>query len=397
MRYLHGLWMIIMLTSSLLAQNNRFRSGEILLRNGIQKTGFIYSQLDLDVPRGTYFKASETEKAEYFEFTDIQEIQFSPTERYITHCTQNTAQERCHWLKQLLSGKVNLYQSPADEGLYFIEEASEFYAIREPGFAGTLTLLKRKCADFIPPADTRFSTATLIRAITHYNQCKDPNGQVQSYYAPKAAPQWHFGPKLGANRGNAYIAESPYFPRTRYQGADALTAGVVLQLQNRTRFVPQAELNFFYRNISSDTFNFAKVLEPSLQTLKIKLVYLELPLILRFEILKNKTFVPFVQGGVHTLLALRRDFYGLPLDKEAPQVKYRPPAHEFKGIGFGLSVGGGLQYQLSDNKSLYLLAHRGLMSNTLDSSLDIYPERIQEFYFKRLQVEAALLFKFKSR
>jgi len=397
MRSLLGLWMTVMLTSSLFAQNNRFQSGEVLLRNGIQKTGFVLGDFGLDAPKGVYFKASETEKAEYLNFMDIQEVQLAETLRYITHCTQNTAQERCHWLKQLLSGKVNLYQSPADEGLYFIEETGEFYAIREPGFAGTLTLLKRKCPDFTPPADTRFNTQTLIQTITNYNHCKDANAQVQSFYVPKAAPDWYFGPKLGVNRGNAYIAETPFYNRTPYKGANAITTGMVIQLQNRSRLVPQAELNFFYRNITSDTFNFGSQTNPSFQTLKIKLVYLELPLTLRFEILKNKTFVPFVQGGVHTLLALRRDFYGLPLDKEAPQVKYRPPAHEFKGIGFGLSIGGGLQYQLSDNKSIYLLAHRGLMSNTLDSSLDIYPERIQEFYFKRLQVEAALLFKFKSR
>lgn len=185
MRSLLGLWMTVMLTSSLFAQNNRFQSGEVLLRNGIQKTGFVLGDFGLNAPKGVYFKASETEKAEYLSFMDIQEVQFAETLRYITHCTQNTAQERCHWLKQLLSGKVNLYQSPADEGLYFIEEAGVFHAIREPSLPGTLTLLKRKCADFTPPSDTRFTPATLIQMTINYNHCKDSNIKVQSFYAPK--------------------------------------------------------------------------------------------------------------------------------------------------------------------------------------------------------------------
>lgn len=182
MRSLLGLWMTVMLTSSLFAQNNRFQSGEVLLRNGIQKTGFVLGDFGLDAPKGVYFKASETEKAEYLSFMDIQEVRFTETLRYITHCTQNTAQERCHWLKQLLSGKINLYQSPADEGLYFIEEAGVFHAIREPSFAGALTMLKRKCEDFNPPVEPKFNTATLVQMTVNYNYCKDPNAQVQSFY-----------------------------------------------------------------------------------------------------------------------------------------------------------------------------------------------------------------------
>jgi hypothetical protein len=396
MRYIFYTLLNLLLLNSVFAQSNKFHAGEILLKNGLQKTGYILGQFHLEAPKGVYFKPDEVTKSEYLEFSDIQEVRFGETLRYITHCTKNTAQERCHWLKTLLIGKVSLYQSAADEGLYFMEEGGIFNGIRSPSFEGTLNLLKRKCEGFVAPVDAKFGTETLIKMTVAYNQCKNPNDRPQLLYVPEEPPKWFFGPKLGANTGNAYILETPFYHRTDYIGSTAFSTGVVLQLQTKSRLAVQTELNFFYRTITNDTFNFGQQTNPLFQTLKVKLNYLELPLLLQFYLLKNKKVDLLVQGGVHTLFPIKRDFYGISLDGDA-QTPYRPFDTKFTGLGLGFSFGAGAEWRLTEDKSIRVLAQRALFSNTLDTNLSIYPERIMEFYFQRFQLEASLLYRLKSK
>ncbi|WP_373552616.1 hypothetical protein [Haliscomenobacter sp.] len=96
MRYVFYTLFNLLLLTSTFAQSNKFQAGEILLKNGVQKTGYVLGQFHLEAPKGVYFKPDEVTKSEYLEFSDIQEVRFGETLRYITHCTQNTAQERCH-------------------------------------------------------------------------------------------------------------------------------------------------------------------------------------------------------------------------------------------------------------------------------------------------------------
>ncbi|WP_373552617.1 hypothetical protein [Haliscomenobacter sp.] len=103
-----------------------------------------------------------------------------------------------------------------------------------------------------------------------------------------------------------------------------------------------------------------------------------------------------VQGSVHTLLPLHRDFYGISLDGDA-QSPYRPFDTKFTGLGFGFSFGAGAEWRLDENKSIRIMAQRALFSNTLDTNLSIYPERIMAFYFQRFQLDASLLFRIKSK
>ena len=396
MRYIfHSLFNLLLLTSTF-AQSNKFLAGEILLKNGIQKTGYILGQFHLDAPKGVYFKPDEVTKSEYLEFSDIQEVRFGETLRYITHCTQNTAQERCQWLKTLLIGKVSLHQSASDEGLYFMEEGGIFNGIRSPSFEGTLTLLKRKCEGFVAPANAKFGTGSLIKVTVAYNQCKNPNNQAQILYVPEQPPRFFWGPKIGVNTGNANIVETPFYQSADYIGSTAFTTGVVFQLRTKIGLAVQTELNFFYRTITNDTFNFGLQTNPFLRTLKVKLNFVELPLILQFYLLKNKKIDPLIQVGVNALLPIHRDFYGTSLN-EVAQPPYRPFGNKFSGLGLGYSFGAGAEWRLGEHKSIRIIAQKAFFSNTLDTNLNIYPGRIMAFDFERFQVDASLLYRIKSK
>ena len=61
MRYVFYALINLLLLSSTFAQSNKFQAGEILLKNGIQKTGYLLGQFNLDVPKGIYFKLDEVD------------------------------------------------------------------------------------------------------------------------------------------------------------------------------------------------------------------------------------------------------------------------------------------------------------------------------------------------
>jgi hypothetical protein len=112
--------------------------------------------------------------------------------------------------------------------------------------------------------------------------------------------------------------------------------------------------------------------------------------------MKNKKIDLLVQGGVHTLFPLKRDFYGISLDGDE-KTPYRPFDTKFTGFGLGYSFGAGAEWRLTKDKLIRIMAQRALFSNTLDTNLSIYPERIMAFYFQRFQLEASLLYRLKSK
>lgn len=350
MRYIfHSLIALLLLTSAS-AQSNKFQAGEILLKNGIQKTGYVLGQFHLGAPKGVYFKPDEATKSEYLEFSDIQEVRFGETLRYITHCTQNTAQDRCHWLKTLLTGKISLHQSVADEGLYFMEEAGAFNAIRSPSFEGTLALLKRKCEGFVAPANAKFGTATLIQVVANYAKCKYPNEEPTSLYVPETPASWFIGPKVGINLGNASVSESTYYSQGQYIGQLAISPGLALQVRVSEHWSATAELLYFKRSFKSDSVNVWDILSPNYSKIKVDFSYLEIPLSGQYYFSAGK-ISPFVQAGVNIGIPLNRRFQEEMFNATPSEFELQPDV-KFKGLGFGFGGGLGLNVQMNERSQL---------------------------------------------
>ncbi len=367
MRYIfHSLFNLLLLTSTF-AQSNKFQAGEILLKNGIQKTGYILGQFHLDAPKGVYFKPDEVTKSEYLEFSEIKEVRFGETLRYIPHCTQNTAQERCHWLKTLLIGKVSLHQSAADEGLYFMEEGGIFNGIRSPSFEGTLNLLKRKCEGFVVPANARFGTASLIQVVANYAKCKYPQEQVQSLQNAEETPaHWFIGPKVGANFGNASIFENHYYGRGAYQASPALTSGVALQLQIAPNWSASIEAVYFQRSFSADSVNVWPVVSPNYSKVNLDLAFLEIPFAGQYYFSKGK-IAPYIQAGLHLGVPIKRSLAEEQFRANADELEDQPK-NSFIGPAFGYGGGLGLKLQLSEKMTLQLSGQFTKFATTLSSS-----------------------------
>lgn len=370
MRYiLYSLITLLLLTSAN-AQSNKFQAGEILLKNGIQKTGYILGQFHLDAPKGVYFKPDEVTKSEYLEFSDIQEVRFGETLRYITHCTQNTAQERCHWLKTLFIGKVSLHQSAADEGLYFMEEGGIFNGIRSPSFEGTLNLLKRKCEGFVAPVDARFGTETLIQVVANYAKCKYPNDPAQALYVPDTPASWFIGPKLGLNLGNGSIYEFNYYGQGRYIGQFAASPGLALQVRVSEHWSASAELLYFNRSFKSDSVNVWDIISPNYSKIKIDLSFIEIPLSAQYYFSAGK-ISPFVQAGVNIGIPLNRSFQQ-EMFNASPSELERQPEVEFIGTGFGFGGGLGLNVQMNERTCLQFQGQFTYFSNTFRAESSVF-------------------------
>lgn len=370
MRYFLPLWMIVWLISSLSAQSNKFRSGEILLRNGIQKTGFVFGQFHLAAPKGVYFKASETEKTEYVEFKDIQEVQFGSTERYLTHCTQNTAQQTCHWLKTLLLGKISLHQSVADGGLYFMQEAGTFNAIRSPSFEGLLALLKRKCPTFTPPASTKFSTETLIQTVVNYNQCQNPGDQAQALYIPEEPAQWFIGPKLGFNLSGASIYELNYYGRGKYTASPSITAGLSAQIGITEHWSAGIDLLYYQQAVKSDSVNVWDVTSPNYSKINVDLSFVEIPFYAQYYFSGNK-IKPFIQAGAHLGIPIKRTFQQEMFNATPSEIDGQPGI-SFLGPGVGFGGGVGLKTQLNDRSHLQVLGQYTQYATTFVATSSIF-------------------------
>ncbi len=350
MRYVFYTLFNLLLLTSAFSQSNKFQAGEILLKNGIQKTGYVLGQFHLGAPKGVYFKPDEVTKSEYLEFSDIKEVRFGETLRYITHCTQNTAQERCHWLKTLLTGKISLHQSVADEGLYFMEEGGIFNGIRSPSFEGTLTLLKRKCEGFVAPADAKFETASLIQVVANYAKCKYPNDPTQALYVPDTPASWLIGPKIGLNFGNASVSESTYYSQGQYIGQLAISPGLALQVRVSEHWSATAELLYFKRSFKSDSVNVWDILSPNYSKIKVDFSYLEIPLSGQYYFSAGK-ISPFVQAGVNIGIPLNRRFQEEMFNATPSEFELQPNV-KFKGLGFGFGGGLGLNVQMNERSQL---------------------------------------------
>lgn len=395
MRYIfHSLITLLLLTSAN-AQSNKFQAGEILLKNGIQKTGYILGQFQLDDPKGVYFKPDEVTKSEYLEFREIKEVRFGESLRYITHCTQNTAQERCHWLKTLLIGKASLHQSAADEGLYFIEEAGVFNAIRSPSFDGTLTLLKRKCEGFVPPTNARFGTPSLIQIIANYNQCKYPNDQTQVFYVPETPAKWFIGPKIGMNFGNASVSESTYYSQGQYIGQLAISPGLALQVRVSEHWSATAELLYFKRSFKSDSVNVWDILSPNYSKIKVDFSYVEIPLSGQYYFSAGK-ISPFVQAGVNIGIPLSRRFQEEMFNATPSELELQPEV-KFKGLGFGFGGGLGLNVQMNERTQLQFQGQYTYFTNIFKNNSSITFSAINQgetvFKVSHFQLGLACLFR----
>ena len=370
MRYVFYALINLLLLSSTFAQSNKFQAGEILLKNGIQKTGYVLGQFNLDVPKGIYFKPDEVTKSEYVNFSDIQEVRFGETLRYITHCTQNTAQERCHWLKTLLVGKINLHQSASDEGLYFMEEAGTFNAIRNPSFEGTLALLKRKCEGFVVPANAKFGTASLIQIVANYNQCKYPKDETQVFYVPDTPAKWFIGPKMGLNLGNASIYEFNYYGQGQYSGQPAISPGLALQVRVSEHWSATAELLYFNRSFKSDSVNVWDIISPNYSKINIDLSYIEIPLAVQYYFSAGK-ISPFVQAGVNLGIPLSQNFQEEMFNATASEL-LRQPKVEFIGLGFGFGGGLGLNAQMNERTHLQVQGQYTYFTNRFRAESSVF-------------------------
>ncbi len=395
MRYIFYTLFNLLLLTSTFAQSNKFQAGEILLKNGIQKTGYILGQFHLEAPKGVYFKPDEVTKSEYLEFSEVQEVRLGETLRYITHCTQNTAQERCHWLKTLLLGKINLYQSASDEGLYFMEEAGVFNGIRSPSFEGTLTLLKRKCEGFVAPVDAKFGTASLIQVVANYNRCKYPNDQTQAFYVPETPANWLIGPKVGVNLGNASIFENHYYGRGAYQASPALTSGVALQLQIAPNWSASMEMVYFQRSFSADSVNVWPVVSPNYSKVNIDLAFLEIPFAGQYYFSKGK-IAPFIQAGLHLGVPIKRSLAEEQFRANADELEDQPK-NSFIGPAFGYGGGLGLRLQMSEKMTLQLSGQFTKFATTLSSSSKAFEssgfEDRTPIDMQRIQVGGVLFFR----
>jgi Outer membrane protein beta-barrel domain len=370
MRYVFYTLFNLLLLTSTFAQSNKFQAGEILLKNGIQKTGYVLGQFHLEAPKGVYFKPDEVTKSEYLEYSDIQEVRFGETLRYITHCTQNTAQERCHWLKTLLLGKINLHQSASDEGLYFMEEAGTFNAIRSPSFEGTLTLLKRKCEGFVAPANAKFGTATLIQVVANYAKCKYPNDEPTSLYAPETPASWFIGPKVGVNLGNASVYEFNYYGQGRYIGRPGISPGLALQVRVTEHWSATVELLYFKRSFKSDSVNVWDILSPNYSKIDIDLSFIEIPLSGQYYFSTGK-ISPFVQAGVNVGIPLNRNFQQ-EMFNASPSELERQPEVEFIGMGFGFGGGLGLNMQMNERACLQFQGQYTYFTNTFRAQSSVF-------------------------
>lgn len=370
MRYLLHFLIALFLLNSTNAQSNKFQAGEILLKNGIQKKGYILGQFHLGAPKGVYFKPDEVTKSEYLDFSDIQEVRFGETLRYITHCTQNTAQERCHWLKTLLIGKASLYQSAADEELYFMEEGGIFNGIRSPSFEGTLNLLKRKCEGFVAPVDAKFGTETLIKVIANYAKCKYPNDSTQSFYVPETPATWFIGPKVGINLGNASVYEFNYYGQGHYIGQPGIIPGLALQVRVTEHWSATVELLYFKRSFKSDSVNVWDILSPNYSKIDIDLSFIEIPLSGQYYFSAGK-ISPFVQAGVNVGIPINRSFRQ-EMFNATPSELERQPKVEFIGVGFGFGGGLGLNVQMNERNRLQFQGQYTYFTNTFRAQSSVF-------------------------
>lgn len=376
------------------AQTPKFQAGRIFLKNGEDKLGLIAGEFHLAQPKGVYFKVKETTDAAYIPFERIQSIQLKDAEQYQTYCTTLHGEEKCLWLEVLVKGKASLYRNTSEDKVYYFEEGNAFTSIHYKTLPGLITLMKRNCPEFKADQNNGLDLASMVSLIVRYNDCLEA-GNEQQIYHQSSRSELFLGPKLGLNFGSVFVLENNYYQiGNGYTGNVSPTLGLSLILQSRNKWSAYAELSYLNRTITNDTFNFGSILKPNLLTLKIKLNYLELPIMVQYRFSRQAKYGVFAQVGGELLIPLSRKFSGFALDD--PSVNKSPQRiPTFLGWGLGWGVGLGMDTKLTSTMRFQVLGQYALIDNEFRNYLAIYPEAIMNFTIHRFQLGGQLLWAIK--
>ncbi len=374
------------------AQTPKFQPGRIFLKTGEEKQGLIAGEFHLAQPKGIFFKIQGTSEAAYVPFEHIQSVQLKDAEHYQTYCTTMYGEEKCLWLEVLVRGKASLYLSTSESKVYYFETNNAFTLIQYKTLPGLIAAMQRNCPEFKAGQNNGLDIASMVSLVVRYNDCLEAGNEQQIYYQSKR-PELFWGPKLGLNFGSVFVLENNYYQIGEgYRGNVSPGPGLALKLQSKNKWSAYAELSYLNRTITDDTFNFGSILKPNVLTLKVKLNYLELPIMVQYRFSRQAKYGAFVQAGGQLLMPLSRKFYGLKLDD--PSQKGSPPrTANFLGWALGWGGGIGVDAKISSSMRFQVLGQYALIDNEFHNFLAIYPESIMNFNIHRFQVGGQLLWR----
>lgn len=333
---------------------NSFQAGQLVLKNGETKAGFIFAQFQNNKP--LRFKSTENASEVSFELNQIKEVHIGSQERYIPYCATGA---NCQWLTNLLECKVNLYRSASETSLYYLEEEGTFYAIKLTTLAGVVNALQNKCSSFkAQNKQYRFTSSSLIEMTSDYCQCKYPD-QNQPSTAPKTyqekTARLFLGVQVGLNQGSTEMREN-LFPERYFLGGGfrdqlGLSFGIPAELQIGKHLAIQTGLHLFQRSTLRDSVNINFTYAEYFNQIKFSLTYLDIPLSVQYRFGPEK-LQPFVQVGAQIGVPLSRKFIHTPYD---PSLDYETPFHVFQAMGTGFRVGIGVNKSLNSKMKLQLL------------------------------------------
>lgn len=333
---------------------NSFQAGQLVLKNGETKAGFIFAQFQNNKP--LRFKSTENASESSFELSQIKEVRIGRQERYIPYCA---TEANCQWLTNLLECKVNLYRSASETSLYYLEEEGTFYAIKLTTLAGVVNALQNKCASFkAQNKQYRFTTSSLIEMTGDYCQCKYPD-QNQPSTAPKTYQEkmarLYLGVQVGLNQGSTGMEEN-LFPERYFKGGGfrdqvGVSFGIPAELQIGKHLAIQTGLHLFQRSTLRDSVNINFTYAEYFNQIKFSLTYLDIPLSVQYRFGSEK-LQPFVQVGAQIGVPLSRKFIHTPYD---PSLDYETPFHVFQAMGMGFRAGIGVNKSLNTRMKLQVL------------------------------------------
>ncbi|GAB3825006.1 porin family protein [Pontibacter rugosus] len=261
-----------------------------------------------------YFKA--TGKSSYTAYNTSQVKSFTLENNLLFEpvtITLNEQQQQV-FMRVLVDGPVKLYynENISATSQYFIQKPGEpLVHLRKNSLDGTLNYLLQDCSETVKHSAYKYTTTALAANIDAYNKCIYP-AEASNKLLAHARLEYQAGMRAGTRIGSfSYTGRhiESNIPHTQNQRkADFVAAGFVNVSTTTTNFALQAELLFkrfsgsqHITGISSNLFDYTF-------DSKIDFTFLQLPLLLRYDVTTNSNWRPYLVAGSSYSYVLNSSF-----------------------------------------------------------------------------------------
>ena len=335
-----------------------FVPGEITLKNGEAKTGFV--KLRKQKKPGVYYRSTEKTKAVFFPVSVVREVRIGSEERYLSYCTADSSNvQDCQWLNTLVEGKVSLHRKTKGGNEFLLEEDSIYYSIRINTFPGVVRALENKCASFKNENNSyRYSSNSLIKMTLDYINCKYIDPEEPKIYKEEGLVV-QGGLRIGLGDGQFKIGENLFAERFFLEGGfqTPKVANFALPIDLKIGRNWGMRIGLLVSNFSAkrDSVNLKYLFDPVFARIKFSFNFVELPIMIQYN-LKERKLHPFIQSGVHTTLSYKSNLKYFAANSNNPISYQLPPFSFYKQRPPEIFGGVGLNVFLKPKLKLQILA-----------------------------------------